>query len=334
MKLKTSAIAVAVAGTLATPMAVQAEGSVYASARVGVENVDGRIDSTGESISDLRTRSFGSRFGARGETDLGNGMTAFGRYEWDVDFKDHGEDVTDRGGSNVVNSGSLDDGDKDDIDVRLRYVGVKGDFGSVRLGQDYHTYYNFINAPVDNPWWASGYKMVNYRSRTDNGVTYTGGAGMFNFGATAYFARDTEEEAPDQLEAAVSFGIGDMTLGIGVQTVPSDFSQGSAANDETIAGVTLSGIAIGDASLSVNFESQDDDSSVVLDLGIGGFIVHYEVLDSDAGDNDPSLIMAGYTHNLGRGTALWGEVVSIDADTSDSDDDTTIVRVVLKYDIL
>jgi predicted porin len=65
MKLKTSAIAMAVAGTLATPMAAQAD--VYASVRIGVENLD-----TG-GVSDMRTRSFGSRFGIRSETDLGNG---------------------------------------------------------------------------------------------------------------------------------------------------------------------------------------------------------------------------------------------------------------------
>jgi predicted porin len=90
MKFKTSAIALAVAGSVAAPMAAQAEGSVYASARVGLENVDTA------GISDVRMRSFGSRFGVRGETDLGNGMTGFGRYEWDVDFKDDNTDVVDR----------------------------------------------------------------------------------------------------------------------------------------------------------------------------------------------------------------------------------------------
>ena len=79
MKFKTSAIALAVAGAIATPMAAQAD--LYASVRVGVENVD-----VG-GVSDLNTSSFGSRFGVRSETDLGNGWTGFGRYEWDVDMQ-------------------------------------------------------------------------------------------------------------------------------------------------------------------------------------------------------------------------------------------------------
>jgi len=127
MKFKTSAIALAVAGTVAAPVAVQAGADeLYASARVGVWNVDQG------GVSDLDVRSFSSRFGAKGETDLGNGMTGFGRYEWDVDFNnDLGED---------------------DISVRHRYVGLKGDFGSVTIGQTYHTFYNHVVGPNDIPW--------------------------------------------------------------------------------------------------------------------------------------------------------------------------------------
>ena len=60
----------AVAGTLAAPVVVQAGADeVYASARIGLWNTD----TAGESEMDIR--SFSSRFGARGETDLGNGKT-------------------------------------------------------------------------------------------------------------------------------------------------------------------------------------------------------------------------------------------------------------------
>ena len=308
MKLKASAIAVAVAGSLATPMAAQAD--VYASVRVGVENYD-----TG-GVADLRTRSFGSRFGVKSETDLGNGMSAWGHYEWDVDFASHNE------------SGN------DDIAVRKRLVGLKGDFGSVRVGQDYHTYYNFINGPVDNPWWASGYKMVNYTGRTDGAVTYAGSVGAVAIGASVYFFREAEEDTPDRMELAASFPIGDMTLGIGMQTVADDAAHGSEGNDEAITGVTLSGIGLGDASLGVSFEVQDEDSSITVDLGIGGFIVHFETLEDDSTDSDPNMVMLGYTQNLGRGTALWYELVTVDEDSGDSDDDQDILRAVLKYDIM
>ena len=311
MKFKTSAIALAVASTVATPMAAQAEGSVYASARVGVENVDTA------GISDARMRSFGSRFGARGETDLGNGMAGFGRYEWDVDFA------------------SSNTSSNDDIGLRHRYVGLKGDFGSMTIGQTYHTFYNHVVGPLDNPWWASGYAMVNYRGRTDGAVTYAGSAGAIDFGVTGYFLWEGEEELPDQIEAAVSFGVGDLgTIGIALQNTADNTSQGSAGNDEDIVAVTWHGISLGDATMGVGFMNQDEDDSITFDLGIGNIIVHFETLADDSADADPTMVMLGYTQSLGRNTTAWYEIVSYDADSDDSDDDITVVRGVLKYDIL
>jgi hypothetical protein len=176
------------------------------------------------------------------------------------------------------------------------------------IGQTYHTFYNHVVGPLDNPWWASGYAMVNYRGRTDGAVTYAGSAGAIDFGVTGYFLWEGEEELPDQIEAAVSFGVGDLgTIGIALQNTADNTSQGSAGNDEDIVAVTWHGISLGDATMGVGFMNQDEDDSITFDLGIGNIIVHF---------------------------TAWYEVVSYDADTSDSDDDATIVRGVLKYDIL
>ena len=123
MKLRTTAIAMAVAGIVAAPVAVQAGADeVYASARVGLKYTD-----TG-GVADFDVKSFASRFGMRGETDLGNGMTGFGRYEFGVNSNESS--------SNTITSRHL-------------YVGVKGDFGSVLVGQTYHTFYNFVVGPLD-----------------------------------------------------------------------------------------------------------------------------------------------------------------------------------------
>ncbi len=338
MKFKTSAIALAVAGTVAAPVAVQAGADeIYASARVGLWNTD-----TG-GVSDLDVASAASRFGARGETDLGNGMTGFGRYEWDVDFDNS---KTTFATTDVNDDGTVDSSDTLSTDasikIRHRYVGLKGDFGSVLLGQTYHTFYNFVVGPTDTPWWGSGYAMVDYRGRTDNAITYAGSSGAVNFGVSAYFTRDGEEEAPDKLEVGAAFGIGDMTLGVAFANTADDTSQGSAKNDEDIVAVLLSGIALGDITLGVGFQSQDDDTSFLVNAGIGNAYVHLEQLSvdeasgsSESGDDEDKLsLTVGYTQSLGRKTTMWYEVQSVDADTGDSDDDATYLRATLKYDII
>jgi predicted porin len=307
----------AVAGTVAAPVAVQAGADeLYASARIGLESYD-----TG-GVSDLRVRSLGSRFGARGETDLGNGMTGFGRYEWDVDFDDHSEDAD------------------NDIDLRHRYVGLKGGFGSVLVGQTYHTFYNFTVAPVDIPWWSSGYAMVDYVGRTGYGITYAGGTGAIAFGATGYFGRDSEEDSPDVLELGASFGIGDMTLGVAMRTTEADQDAGTGlalignSSDEDVIGVALSGVSFGDVSMSFAYQSQDDDDGLVAHVDIGNIYVHFETESLDAADQDPSMVTLGYTQSLGRKTTMYYEFMEYDADSDNSDDDITAARAVLKYDII
>ncbi len=299
MKFKTSAIALAVAGTIAAPVAVQAGAEeVYASARVGLWNVD-----TGGQ-SDLEVRSFSSRFGAKGETDLGNGMTGFGRYEWNAD----------------MNSGAS-------LSLRHRYVGLKGDFGSVLIGQTYQTFYNFVVGPNDNPWWHSGYNMVSYTGRTGDSITYAGSSGAVAFGVTGVFTPDADEDAPDETQLGVSFGIGDMTLGAAVRSFAADGA-------EDIVGVVLTGISAGDIGIGLGFQTQDDDTSFLANIGIGSAYVHIEQRSVDSDDTDRLGITLGYTQSLGRKTTAYYEFFTLDNDTGNSDDDVTRIMGVLKYDII
>jgi len=324
MKFKTTAIAMAVAGIVAAPVAVQAGADeIYASARVGMWNVD-QSDSQNSEI-----RSFSSRFGAKGETDLGNGLTGFGRYEWNVD----------------MNSGSS-------FSLRHRYVGLKGDWGQVHLGQTNQTFYNFVVGPVDNPWWHSGYAMVNYRSRTGDAITYAGGSGNFNFGATAYMVKEGDSVANggvapdddddiDAFEVGASMAIGDMTLAGAYQS--TETTQGSDQSDEDVIGFALSGIGIAETTLNLALQMQEDDTGVVVDWLIGNFYAHAEVLmlDEDSGSNsgsgddeDQVSLTLGYTQSLGRKTTMYYEINHIDKDTDQSSDDRTAVMAVLKYDII
>ena len=324
MKLKTTAIAMAVASIVAPPVAVQAgAGELYASARVGVWNLDEG------GVNDLDVRSFDSRFGAEGGTDLGNGLTGFGRYEWDVDFNnDIGENT---------------------ISVRHRYVGLEGDFGSVLAGQDYHTFYNFVVGPLDIPWWHSGYAMVAFVGRTDDAITYAGGSDNFTFGVTGYMVREAEEDPLDVYELGARYTFdNDMALSLAVQGTEADLDDGTGtlignSNDEPVVGVLLSGVSLGPVKLAIGGQSQDDDTSVALHADISNFYAHFELefLDEDspangAGGEDQDRVSStlGYTQNLGRKTTAYYEFNHIDNDTGDSDDDRTAIMAVLKYDII
>ena len=315
MKFRTTAIAMAVAGIAAAPVAVQAGADeVYASARVGLvyedaPTVDASGNFTGDSVADFRVSNMASRFGMRGETDLGNGLTGFGRYEFSV---------TDSG-----------------VGLRHRYVGLKGDWGSLLLGQTYHTFYNYVVGPLDNPWWYSGVTMVEYRGRTDHGITYAGGSGAVSFGATAYFQTDSEETAPEGIELGISVGLGDSTLAFAYAGTDEDgaTSTHGVGNDEDILAVAWHGIGLGDTSLGVSYMDQDGDQSLVIDWLFGNAYFHAEQLMLDDADIDPLTLTLGYTQSLGRKTTMWYEAAMVDLDTSGVDD-VVFFAATLKYDII
>jgi predicted porin len=320
MKFKTAAIAMAVAGSVAAPVAVQAGANeIYASARVGISNQEEYDDENQWSV-----QSFSSRFGARGETDLGNGLAAFGQYEWDVD--------------------------DDDFRTRHRYVGLQGDFGRITIGQTYHTFFNFIVAPVDSPWWNSGAAMIEYRGRTDKGISYAGSADNFAVGITAYFEPDSEEELIDQAEVAASYTFdNDVVLAVGGIATQADFDAGTGRpvgdSDHSLYGVTLSGIELFDYYLSFNVEFQDENTSYVADFyGIygTGFYLHLErhivseetQFNPTGEDLDRKHYTLGYTQPLGRKTTMWYEVSHGDEGSHGSWTDYNEVMAVLKYDII
>ena len=141
-------------------------------------------------------------------------------------------------------------------------------------------------------------------------------------------------------QAAISFGIGDSTIGVGIRTVDEDGAiktqGGDNATDgtEDLIGVTWSGIGIGDTTLAVGYQNQDEDDSFALHWDIGNFYVNFSMLTLDAADADQTDATLGYTQSLGRKTTMYYEVNTFDADSDNSDDDYTSFMAVLKYDII
>ena len=322
MKFKTTAIAMAVAGVVAAPVAVQAGADeIYASARIGMDFTDH------DGTADSQIRSYSSRFGMKGETDLGNGLIAYGQYEWDVD----------------LGSGDL----AEDINARKRLVGLKGDWGNAFIGKTYHTYYSFVIGPTDAPYWNSGFARIEDVGRTDQGLSYAGSSGSFAFGGTAYMVSETDEDAVDQYEGGASYTFGnDMVLAVAARGTSHDDDDGFGLvgndSDKTLAGVSFHSISLGEATLGVYGSVQDDDSALEAEVTWGGLYVHFEgqSMDKDSNANDTGDdrdivgLTVGYSHSLGRKTTMWYEIFSVDQDTGTSDDDTTMVMAVLRYDII
>jgi predicted porin len=306
MNLKKTILALAVAGVAAAPMMASAAGhgpdsAVYGSMRYGVESVDN--GGTTERATTLR--NFGSRFGIKGETDLGNGMTAFGKWE-----------------AHMFGAA-----------LRDFQIGLKGDFGQVYAGDGInHTWDSYMS--TDDTWWYGGQSHLSDGVQS-NAITYMGGAGAVSFGITAQMnaqAVNADEETVDAIEIVVAFDAGPVNIALGMTDVKT-----SPVDTEAVTGLVLKGAA-GDFGYKVDFQSQgaavgstDDLSSVQLQGSFGSFYAQYG--SQDTGPASPTNLVLGYTQTLGAKTLVWYEFISQDADVVGTDTSTTIAAT-LKYDIL
>jgi predicted porin len=306
MNLKKTILALAVAGVAAAPMMASAAGhgpdsAVYGSMRYGVESVD-----AGNGLETVTTlRNFGSRFGIKGETDLGNGMTAFGKWE-----------------AHMFGAA-----------LRDFQLGLKGDFGQVYVGDGInHTWDSYMS--TDDTWWYGGQSHLSDGVQS-NAITYMGGAGAVSFGITAQMSAQTpnaNEEAIDAIEIVVAFDAGPVNIALGMTDVKT-----SPVDTEAVTGLVLKGAA-GDFGYKVDFQSQgaaagatDDLSSLQLQGSFGSFYAQYG--SQDTGPATPTNLVLGYTQSLGAKTLVWYEFISQDADVVGTDTSTTIAAT-LKYEIL
>ncbi|NNE64561.1 MAG: porin [Gammaproteobacteria bacterium] len=281
----------------------------YGSARVGLQSLDTGGD------SEITVRGYAARMGFKGEHDLGNGMMSYGKYEWAVGTE----------------------GDSANVTRRHAYVGLKGDFGSVMVGQTYHTFYNFAYGPTDQPWWGAGYAVVLSPGRTAQALTYAGSAGAVSFGASLYMDDSSTDNtgAPndmDKTELGVSFDAGVATFALAI----SDQDEIAGVDPESVTMITAHGIQAGPVDLAIGYQTQDVGNStptaLIIHAGAMGGYLHFESLDSDGGASDPTSLTLGYTQSIGTKTTMWYEYQAYDADTGNSDDDEDYLRAVLKVD--
>ncbi len=306
MKFRTTAIALAVAGIVAAPMAAQADGAgAYASIRAGIlYEDDGETDSM-----DFASGNRGSRIGFKGDTDLGNGMTAYGKYEW---------------GINAGNGGAATGSTRHGI------IGLTADFGTLELGHTYHSFYDHVNAPADIANWNSNYYG---HGRTSDGVSYIGEFGALSFGATGYFRNDAAyDKDMDGYEVGGSFAAGPVNIGLGIS---SDSEADGLASIEDTVGASVSA-TLGDVYLAAVFQGDahlgaaGDADTTELAASFGQFYAVYAMADLADADISPNFMTLGYSLPIGKQTNAWFEYVLGDADVEGVDDYTSI-EAILKY---
>lgn len=160
--MKRTLIALGVAATVALPMVAEAAPKIYGRLDVTVQKNDAENTQTGATTEDrIGLASNASRFGVKGEDELTATLSAVYGIEWGIAAD----------GDNSKDDGIF--GDSGDLSQRNRYIGLKGGFGTVKLGK-YDTYLKAAQGKVDlfNDTVGDMKSIVAGETRTNDAIGY------------------------------------------------------------------------------------------------------------------------------------------------------------------
>ena len=202
-------IAAAVAGALATPVAI-ADVAVSGSIRTGVEYT-GSEWVVADNFSRLRFKA---------SSDLGNGQSAYMGYEFRVNSA----------------QGSIVTGNTQ----RLSYVGIKGDWGSLSLGSQWSTLFNTVGTFIDksNRYGGTANTCIQYRMK--DSVYLSTNLGGFSVSGDLQMNAGGNGDDLDRATIGTNINIGGVAIGAAWQDNGDNDCTGIGAS-LSLAGISLSG---------------------------------------------------------------------------------------------
>lgn len=270
-----------------------------------------------------------SRLGFKAKTDLGNGLSAIGRYEF-FTFTNREGDSTELNGGTKTRGGIND--------TRLGYVGLSGAWGAVTVGNQWSAFYDTVGTHLD-PSYSIGYflysSVLNGPYRTSNTIKYansfgpvyleldarlsmngTGAPGSSSTADEEALGRDSgDNDAVDGIGIGLSWAIGEQfTLAGGYDNdkkalQPDDNTRLAVAGkwDHGAFWATLG-----------YYEFDDGQKDKMIQAYLGGRFgkatayVGYGSADLDGAGSDPNQVLLHANYNVGGGFRLYYEGAILD----------------------
>ena len=335
-------LSLAVAAAMAAPMAAQAQDvTIYGLAHVAISSYDVEAgDNAGNDYWDIASHQ--SRLGIKGSEDLGNGLKAIFKIEWQVSMADDG--------ANSAQVGATGEGAF--RNMRNSYVGLAGDWGTVLLGR-HDTPYKMSRIKLDlfggqlgdynnngTGGAAPGGEVAFADVRSDNTIVYvspnmngfTLAAAAVNTGsATTTVAAATGTSANDLAEGvsvAAMYSNGPFFASVGYEDL-SDNMMGAVGTNNGQEKVSLGlGYTANNFHVGFVYEDQDingannDNERMMLNgsYTFGNNVVkaQWMELDAQAANGDVDKWAIGLDHNMSKRTKVYA--VYADSDTQNGND--------------
>lgn len=296
--MKKTLIALAVLGSVAGVAQAQSAVTIYGKLDQGVRK------QTSEATQ--LTNRAASRIGFKGSEDLGGGLSAIFQFE---------------------NRFKADTGVQDDATHLFKAqsnVGLKGAFGTVRLGRIYNNV-DDIAAGLD-PFGQDGISAMQTNAlavtRQDNSIRYD----STNFSGFAVQAIYSFKEAATPAPASANDGYGvSATYNNGPISLAAGWNRKTNSNDSNYA-VIGGGYAFGPAKVTALYEDvknkagatevKQKNALIGLAYTVGSGTINASYGQLKTADIKDKKLAVGYTHNLSKRTSLYGNAARTDFGTT------------------
>lgn len=293
--------AIATAVVAATTVTTIADVKVYGRLRMAAICTDTGNDAT----DDCSTVDGASRFGIKASSEISDGLTAFGRYEFRVI------------GDTASLSAAAGSGGQ-----RLSYVGLKGGFGEISMGTRWSPLYTHTASYADptNAFGGTWNSSIGYNTdfRNTETLNYKNKFGAASVGVQLQMNSNTGEDI-DEATIGASFKAGPATIGVAFQDT-TDVRTISAIHARGTFGAVSVGGTFSSLDSDVGADNEAINANVSYAMGGGKKVtVLFGQTDVDGG-NKPSVIALEYNHNMGAGMQWYAgfDVEDFDNGTEDT----------------
>lgn len=307
----------ALAGTVALPLAIAVAGSAQANVTIfddGTTEISnyGRIQLALEnSDGDNSIEDGFSRLGFAGSSQLDNGLVGFGNIEIRSDMSERNQTFT----------------------LRNSFLGVKGDFGSVRAGNFDSIIYSNVTGVADLAYGSNtGFGFVGDGGHQAHGDTIafdSADLDGFTFSVAVNHTQDDDQDDVWNVQATASFqATPDLAINVGVNQNnddnPAELIPNQVAFDGPMVSATAVFTGVENLVLGAAFETAEvvvgNTEERLLHFGALGIynygqgnvygLASFLQLDDLLPDDTGFQVMVGADYNLGDNFLVFGEVAT------------------------
>ena len=303
--MKKKMIAVLCSAALAAPVIAQAEGlEIYGKARMALSYADNANPDGAYEDSALVVNNYNSRIGFKGSEDLGNGMKAIYQYERQVDLDK-----------------------KNDADtIRDSFVGLKGDFGSLKIGRISLPYKKatsgfdtFNDTEADGNGGDDG--IIRHNTRADNTIAFfsndiSGAKFALSYSTSTGHKDELSETHVDYEDSAisgmVSYTTGPLLVSAAYETLKSGDDKAAKVHarytmEKDKVGVVIDRVSGQEPTLYVSYDRKMS----------GNYSLHAAVAaraEKDDNENGMSYFVVGATHAYSKSTEVYALFTQVNND--------------------